>query len=157
MDISKKTAPEQKNYIYGIYTKNVFSMKVLIHITEVGKNLKKNLEKKIVNEIEGKCIVQGFIKPKSVRVLSYSAGNVKGAYIQHTCVVEALVTHPVEGMIIECKTTFITKAGISAVKIDDGITVLEINIPKDLNVHINGFETVKENQEIKVKVIVMPV
>ena len=48
-----------KNIKYGVYTKSMLSMKVVLNINEVGKNLKENLEKMISKNIEGKCIKEG--------------------------------------------------------------------------------------------------
>ena len=96
------------NKIYGVYLKSLLNQKVTLSITEIGNNLKQNLEKKIAAKIEGKCIVQGFIKPNSTRIVNYSSGNVNAAFVDFQVVFECMVCHPVEGMLIECKSKTIT-------------------------------------------------
>ena len=115
-----QTNQSQKQYnsaqpkIHGIYIKSLLETKILLNITEVGGNIKDNLEKKISSNTEGRCIVEGYIKPKSVIIKSYSSGKVMGDKIEFNAVYECMVTHPVEDMIIECTTKTITKAGIHA-------------------------------------------
>ena len=57
-----------------IYMMNMLTRKIHLNFNSVGKNLKETLEKKVRRDIEGKCSVEGFIKPNSIKVLSYSSG-----------------------------------------------------------------------------------
>ena len=43
----------------------MITQRIPLSIIYVGKNIKQALEKKISNEIEGKCIVEGYVKPGS--------------------------------------------------------------------------------------------
>lgn len=149
----KKTKSELPK-LYGVYMKSLLTMKVILSITEIGKNLKQNLEKKITSKIEGRCIKEGFIKPKSVTIINYSAGNVDSENIEFYTSFECFVCHPVEGMKIECNTKTITKAGIHAEKMDeDGVVPLTIFVSRDHNYNNRFFNTIKENMNIKIKVI----
>jgi hypothetical protein len=57
-------------------------------------------------------------------------------------------------MIIECTTKTITKAGIHAEKNDEeGVIPLSIFVSRDHNVNNKLFNTIKENMNIKIKVI----
>ena len=67
---------DQKRQIYGVYIKSLLNMKVVLSITEVGKNIKQNLERMISKKTEGRCIAEGFIRPGSISVISYSSGTV---------------------------------------------------------------------------------
>jgi DNA-directed RNA polymerase subunit E'/Rpb7 len=139
---------------YGVYIKSILTMKVILFITEIGKNIKQNLEKKIISKIEGRCIKEGFIRPKSVRIINYSSGNVDSENIEFMVSFECDICYPVEGMIIECETKTITKAGIHAEKRDeDGVIPLTIFIARDHNYNNKLFNTVKENTTIRTKVI----
>ena len=102
-----------------IYSKGLISKEVIIPITYIGNNIKQTLEQTIINEIEGKCIVEGFIKPNSVKLITYSCGIVQGLFIKFTLVLECYICCPVEGMLIECIAKNITKAGIRAETIDN--------------------------------------
>ena len=51
--------------ITSIYTKCMINRTVTLPITTIGKNLKSTLESNIASNYEGKCVVEGFIKPNS--------------------------------------------------------------------------------------------
>jgi len=140
--------------VYGVYINSMLTMKVPLSITEVGKNIKQNLEKAISSKTEGKCIAEGFIRPRSVKVISYSSGNVNGDIIEFQTAFECMICHPVEGMLIECDTKTITKAGIHAEVIDkDGTVPVTIFIARDHHFNDKYFNNVKENMKIKIQVI----
>jgi DNA-directed RNA polymerase subunit E'/Rpb7 len=140
--------------IYGVYIKSILCKKVVLSITEIGKNLKQNLEKKIVSMTEGKCIREGFVKPNSVKIINYSSGVIDSENIVFDTTFQCQITHPVEGMIIECTTKTITKVGIHAEKIDeDGVIPLVIFIARDHNYNNKTFNTIKENMNITIRVI----
>jgi DNA-directed RNA polymerase subunit E'/Rpb7 len=140
--------------IYGVYIKSVLTQKVILHITEIGRNTKQNLEKKLISKNEGKCIPQGFIRPGSVNILTYTSGIVNTEYIEFNVLFECMVCHPVEGMLIECVTKMITKAGIHAEVItDDNVVPATVFLARDHH-HINEyFNSIKENMQILVNVI----
>ena len=65
-----------------------------------------------------------------------------------------MICHPVEGMMIECQTKTITKAGIHAEVIDEnGVMPITIFIARDHHFTDNHFATIKENATITVRVI----
>jgi DNA-directed RNA polymerase subunit E'/Rpb7 len=139
--------------IYGVYIQSLLTMKVHLLITEIGKNVKQNLEKKIQMKTEGRCIAEGFIRPGSVRLITYSSGAIQSEMIEFETTFECMVCHPVEGMLIECMTKTITKAGIHA-EVRDGETIpLTIFIARDHYHMEEYFTSVKENEKILVKVI----
>ncbi len=145
---------QDERKIYGVYTNSVLNMKVSLPIREVGKNSKQNLERAISNKTEGKCISEGFIRPDSVRVISYSNGVVNNEYVEFQTVFECMVSHPVEGMLIECVTKTITKAGIHAeVKDETGIVPITVFVARDHHINNNVFMNVKETDKIVVSVI----
>jgi DNA-directed RNA polymerase subunit E'/Rpb7 len=153
-DTLKIERKDDQQKIYGVYIKSMLTMKVSVSITEVGKNIKQNLEKSISKKTEGKCIAEGFIRPNSVKVLTYSSGNVNGDLIEFHTVYECMVCHPVEGMLIECQTKTITKAGIHAEIVDnDGTVPVTVFIARDHHFSDKYFSTIKENMKIKVQVI----
>ena len=144
----------QEPKIYGVYIKSMLTKKIILSITEVGKNVKQNLEKSISKMSEGKCIAEGFIKPNSIHVLSYSSGAVNGEKIEFQTVFECMICHPVEGMLIECETKTITKAGIHAEVVDDkGFIPVTVFVARDHHYSDKNFNAIKENVKIVVRVI----
>ena len=144
----------QERKVFGVYIKSLLAIKTVLSIKEVGKNVKQNLEKKIVSQIENKCIVEGFIQPKSVKIISYSSGNIISDLIEFHVVYECMIAHPVEGMLMEAECKTITKAGIHAQVVDeDGNIPITVFVAKDHH-HIDQlFNSIVENDKITVSVI----
>jgi len=140
--------------IYGVYMRSVLNTKVILSITEIGKTLKQNLESKIVSKIGGKCISDGYIKPNSIKLISYSSGSISSDIIEFHVIFECMVCMPVEGMLIECTCKTVTKAGIHANVIDDeGNKPVTVFIARDHHYIDDRFQSIKENTRLTVKVI----
>jgi len=157
MNKSKKfqppsTAPPK---IFGVYIPSILTTKVVLHITEIGKNIKQNLENKIIQKISNKCIPEGYVKPQSIKIQSYSAGLVPmSANITYTVVYECMVCYPVEGMIIKANVKNITKAGFRCEVIDEaGNMPIIAFIIREHSVINEYFNSVKEEDIINIKVI----
>ena len=143
---------KKKQLVEGIYCSMLITRRVTVHINTIGSNIKQVLEKKIANEIEGKCIVEGYIKPNSIKIVTYSCGIVKGSYVDFEIVLECLSCSPVEGMHIYCIAKNITKAGIRA-EIDESPSPVVIFIARDHHYTSEYFSTVAEGDKIKIRVI----
>jgi len=153
MEVQIQKAPIQEKKIYGVYIKSILTQKVILHITEIGKNIKQNLEKKLVSLNEGKCIVEGFIRPNSVKILSYSSGNVNLENVEFMAVFECLVCHPVQGQKIECIVKGITIACVYAEVITDEITPIVVYLTREFHKNNSYFDSLKENSKIMINVI----
>jgi len=140
--------------IYEPYMKSILTMKVVLPITEIGRNIKQNLEKVIVSNVEGRCIVEGYIKPGSVSILTYSSGKIMNGYVQFHTTYNCIICHPVDGMLIECVCKTITKAGIHAEVIDkNGNIPIIVFIARDHHISNTIFEKVTENAKLVVRII----
>ena len=145
---------QQSRKVYGVYMNSMLDRKVYLHITQIGKTVKQNLEKKISNEIGGKCIDEGYIKPRSIKIHSYSSGNISGEHVEYQVCFECMVCLPVDGMLAECTCKSVTKAGVHAEVIDDqGNTPLTLFIARDHH-HLNeSLSSIKENDNLLARVI----
>tara|TARA_Y100000389_G_scaffold205058_1_gene262556 strand:+ start:2446 stop:3021 length:576 start_codon:yes stop_codon:yes gene_type:complete len=152
----EKKEPEnlkkKRNSQTGIYSNMLITRNIPVSINNVGTGIKETLEKMVSSTIEGKCIVEGFVKPDSTKIVTNSSGIIKGNNINFEVVFESQVCCPVEGMHINCIAKNITKAGIRAETKDDPSPVV-IFISRDHHYTSPYFTSVKENQEIKVRVI----
>jgi len=143
---------------YDVYMKQLLSTKVFVRITEIGKNTKSNLEKLVVQKTEGRCIPEGYVRPRSVNVVKYSAGMINAAnpkLIEFYVLYECMVCNPVEGMMIDCKVTDITMAGVHAIVESDmpNRPLIEVFVARDHNFMNRKFAEVKEADKIKVRVV----
>jgi len=136
----------------SVYMQSLLTCKTTLKITEIGSNLKDTLEKKIVKNVEGRCINEGYIRPNSVKILEYSSGNIVGENVEFMVSYECMICHPVENMKIQCKVHRVTQAGIHAQVIMDSVVPLTIFVARDHNYMIKLFSQIKENQEITVRI-----
>jgi len=145
---------KQEKKVFGVYAPAILNMKVILSINEVGNNVKQNLEKMIQKRTEGRCISEGFIKPGSVKVITYSSGNILNANVEFQTVYECMICYPVEGMKMECVAKTITKAGVHAEVIDeDGTIPVTVFIARDHHFTQKNFSTIKEGDKLTVSVI----
>jgi DNA-directed RNA polymerase subunit E'/Rpb7 len=135
-----------------IYMKNMVTRNISLPMSKIGKNVKQILETIISSQVDGKCSVEGYIKKGSVNVLTYSNGLLKGSDIVFEVVFECLVCNPVEGMLIDVVAKNITKAGIKA-ETKEYPSPVVVFIARDHHYKSNYFNTIKENDEIKIRVI----
>ena len=152
---SKRATLISKPKIYGVYIDSLLTKKVVLTITEIGKNIKENLQKKLANLMEGKCIEEGFIRPGSINIVNYSCGQIDREYISFQTVFSCKICHPVEGMLTECIVKTITKAGIHAEVIDNDTIPITVFVARDHHTTDKNFQYIKENVKILVKIIGM--
>jgi hypothetical protein len=149
INMSSNQSPSQQPSL--LYSKMLITRKVPLSIINVGSNTHKTITKAVVRQLEGKCTVEGFIRPDSVVVQDYSSGELQGANVMFDVVIECDVCCPVEGMEINCVAKNITKAGIRA-EIDETPTPVVIFLARDH--HSSAyFSNVKVNEKISVRVI----
>jgi len=145
---------EDERQIFDPYLPSILSMKVVLPIIEVGGNIKANLEKLIISKTEGKCIMEGFIRPDSVHILTYSAGKINAGSVEFQTTYECMICHPVDGMLVKCKCNTITKAGIHAEVVDQkGNVPVTVFIARDHHLRNDLFEKVTENAMLIVSII----
>ena len=156
---SKSVKPRNKK-IYEKKLEDVYGPALLTHVLEipmnvVGSGIKDKLEKKLRATIEGKCISEGYIKPNSIKVLTYSSGKIyDGNKIHFETTFECSICLPVEGMVMNCVAKNITKAGIRAeIDSSDGDSPVVIFIARDHHYNSDYFSSIKENDKIKIRVI----
>ena len=145
---------DKQSNMQGVYSNELLTRKVFLTMDQVGQNIKQNLERSISYSIEGKCTQDGYIKPNSVRVNTYSAGIVNNEKVEFQTVFECMVCHPVEDMVMDCKVKTLTKAGIHGEVIDnEGNMPVTIFIARDHHFTNKQFGTIEENSVITTKVV----
>jgi hypothetical protein len=103
--------------------------------------------------VGGKCIVEGYVKPGSIKVITFSSGIVKGNNILFDVVFNCEVCYPVSGMNLNCIAKNITKAGIRAESATDFPSPIVVFVAKDHHYNMSYFSEIKEGDKITVRVI----
>jgi ACT domain-containing protein len=147
--IQKKTQEEP-----DLYSKTILTTKVVIPFILVGSNVETTIKNTISNKVEGKCIVEGYVKPESVRIIKFSSGTLSSKYIEFDVVYECSICCPVEGMRICCYAKNITQAGIRAfTSLDEKKSPVIIYVSRDHHSSNSQFNSVNEKDFICIRVI----
>ena len=140
--------------IKPIYSRSLITRKIMLPITSIGSNIKEVIEQNISTNFEGKCLVEGYIKPNSSKVITYSSGKIeRGTFILFEVVFECEVCFPVEGTKILCVAKNITKAGIRAESADSNPSPVVVFIARDHHYNNQYFSTIQENDKFEVRVL----
>lgn len=138
----------------SIYSRAILTRNVSLPINSIGKNIKQILEEYISFHYESKCVVEGYIKNGSTKIITYSSGVIKGGnYVSFEVVFECQLCFPVEGTIISCIAKTNTKAGITAETADEKPSPIIVFIARDHHYSSNYFNEIKEGDKINIKVI----
>jgi len=148
----QKPFKKMKKRGVGIYMQNILYKQATLPFHSIGNNIAELLNEKISRDFEGKCIEEGYIKPNSIRLISFSSGEIRGTEVLFTISFECLVCRPVEGLRFKCVVKNITKAGIRA-ETNEPISPVIVFIARDHHHNIKAFSKLNENDEINVRVI----
>ena len=156
MEVTSKHPKFKKRntQIQPVYSRCLITRKLMLPITAIGSNIKEIIEQNIANLFEGKCLVEGYIKPSSSKVITYSSGTIeRGIYIIFEIVFECDVCFPVEGTKMLCVAKNITKAGIRAESADASPSPVVVFIARDHHYNHQHFSTIQEGDKFEIRVI----
>lgn len=153
--ISKPTQfKKRKDKLQTIYSRCLLTRKIVLPIAFVGKNLDDVIESHIRNNFEGKCIVEGYVKPNSSKIVRYSSGIIeRGNNIVFEVVFECDICLPVEGMLMSCVVKNVVKAGIRAEVTNEVPSPVVVFVAKDHHYNIHQFNEIQVGDTINVRVI----
>ena len=137
----------------NVYGKSQITKTIMLPISAVGKNIHQTIERVISSMVESKCIVEGFVKVNSTKIITYSSGVINGGNILFEVVIECEVCFPVEGMVVDCVARNITKAGIRAESASDSPSPIVVFVARDHHYQSKQFSNVQEGDKIRIRVI----
>jgi DNA-directed RNA polymerase subunit E'/Rpb7 len=140
--------------LQSIYSRGLLTRKLVLPITIIGKSLDEIIEESIRNNFEGRCLVEGYIKPNSAKIIRYSSGIIeRGNNIVFEVVFECDICFPVEGMLISCSVKNIVKAGIRAEVANEVPSPVVVFVAKDHHFSNQQFNEIQVGDIITVRVI----
>jgi hypothetical protein len=152
--IAKTSKPKYRQKdTRAVYSPCQITKHIVLPITAIGKNLVQTLESTITKMVGGKCIVEGYVKPGSIRVITFSSGIVKGDNILFDVVFNCEVCYPVAGMNLNCIAKNITKAGIRAESADEQPSPFVLYVARDHYYASEYFNSIEENEKFIARVI----
>ena len=147
---NKGNNKQNKNFV--IYNSSVLHRTVTVDMFSVGKYIAAILHGILTDKYEGRCSVEGYIKPNSIKIIETSSGLVAGNRVEFEVMFQCQICFPVEGMEITCVARNITKAGIRCESIESPSPLI-VFIARDHHYSNDAFATIKENMQVQVKVI----
>ena len=147
-----KTKYRQKE-IRSVYSSCQITKNIILPILAIDKNLQQTIENTITSMYGGTCIVEGYVKSGTVKVITFSSGIVKGDKVIFDVVFNCEVCYPVAGMLLNCIAKNITKAGIRAESNDESPSPFILFIARDHFYSSDYFNSIKENDKFIAKVI----
>lgn len=152
--VVKTSKPKyRQKEIKTVYSFCQITKNIVLPMNAIGKNLQQTLENTITKMVGGKCIVEGYVKPGSIRVITFSSGIVKGENILFDVVFNCEVCYPVSGMNLNCVAKNITKAGIRAESADEQPSPFVLFIARDHYYASDYFNSIEENEKFTARVI----
>jgi DNA-directed RNA polymerase subunit E'/Rpb7 len=140
--------------LQSIYSRSLLTRNIIVPIVSVGKNIVETFEKHISKNYDGKCLAEGFVKPGSSKIITYSSGLIqKGTQVSFQVVFECEICFPVEGMLIQCVARNITKAGIRAESPSETPSPIVVFIARDHNFSHPAFANIQEDDAFTARVI----
>jgi DNA-directed RNA polymerase subunit E'/Rpb7 len=157
MESTKVNKPRNPQYrqkeIRTVYSLSQITKKIALPINAIGRSIQQTIEETIASMVEGRCIVEGYVKPQSVRVITYSSGLIKGTEVVFDVVFECEVCFPVAGMLFNCVAKNITKAGIRAESADEIPSPFVLFVARDHYYSSDYFNSIEEGEKFTARVI----
>ena len=137
-----------------LYSKSILTQKVQLPYIIVGSNIETTIKHTISTKMEGKCIVEGYVRPGSIQIINISSGTLQGRFVEFVVVFECSICCPVEGMLIKCYAKNITQAGIRAfTNLDEKKSPVIIYVSRDHHSSDAYFNSIHEKDAIRIRVI----
>jgi DNA-directed RNA polymerase subunit E'/Rpb7 len=151
--VSQNVKKNKQYDVKYIYSQSQITKTIMLPFSAIGKNIHQTLEQTIASMVEGKCIVEGFVKYNSVKILTFSSGIIKGDNVLFDVVFNCEVCFPVAGMGLNCIVKNITKAGIRAESSEEDSSPFVLFIARDHYFASDYFNSIELNEKIVARVI----
>jgi len=135
----------------GLYVVSILKESLAVPFSDAGRNMEHYFKSYAEEHLEGCCWKEGWIRPKSAKVISYTAGLLNGTFIDYSVLYQVEVCFPYEQMEIECIVRQVNKVGIRAT-IRETQNPIVVYITREHNSTLQ-MDSYKSGQKIKVKVL----
>lgn len=134
-----------------LYVVSILKESLSVPFQDAGRNMEQYFKSYAEEYLEGRCWKEGFVRPKSSKVISYTAGLMNGTSIEYSVLYQVQVCYPYEQMEVECIVRQVNKVGIRAT-IREKQNPMVLYITREHNTQLK-MDTYKSGQKIKVRVL----
>lgn len=140
-----------------LFVKQKLQHSISINPEDINNKIDDILYQKLAEEIEGKCIKDGYVKTGSVQIVDRSLGEILVGHFTGDILYNLIYTvdlcNPLEGSVINAKVVNINKMGVLA-NAGEGIPPpLHILLAKQHHIDNETFEGLEEGMDISVKIL----
>ena len=134
-----------------LYVSNLITETVSVKFEHCGRDMEKYFLLYARDHLEGRCIKEGYVRPETTKVITYTSGGIHGTLIEYRVLYLVHVCHPYEGMRLTCQVESVSKIGIRAV-IRKGFNPIVVYLTRELNpgIYMEDYEI---EQVIEVNVL----
>lgn len=130
---------------------------IILEAKYINNKLDDFILKKVKDEIEGRCIKDGYVKPNSVKILKRSLGSTQQSHFTGTILYHLLLSieicNPLQGAVIEAQVVNTSKMGILAGVPYEEVSPLNILLAREHHIDNQDFLNLKQKDLIKIKII----
>tara|TARA_Y100000389_G_C17398456_1_gene483958 strand:- start:738 stop:1271 length:534 start_codon:yes stop_codon:yes gene_type:complete len=149
---TSRTSAKKKLQNSNIYVKSILKKKISIPIQYIGSNVHSLIEDYLKQNFENKCIEEGFIKDKTISLLSHTPGVCQADKVIFDTVFECLICNVSEGTSVLCVVKNISKAGLRC-ELNENHSPLVIFVARDHHLNNELYEKIEQENQIKVNII----
>ena len=130
---------------------------ITVYPKDIHNKLNDKLLSNLKNELEGKCVKEGFVREKSVKIINRSLGQGQSSTFDGSMIFNIEysmeICNPLEGAIIEVQVLNVNKMGVLAGIPYQADSPLNIMLAKQHHVDNEEFESLNVDYIIKVRVV----
>jgi hypothetical protein len=133
------------------YVPILMNVSISVPFQHAGRNMESYFVSYSEDHLEGRCWKEGFVRPGTSRVISYTAGLLEGTSIGYHVIYQMEVCYPYESMEVDCFIKSVNKIGILA-SVREKQNPMILYITREHNATLD-MDEYKPGQPIKARVL----
>ena len=97
-----------------LFSPAILEKRLLLPITQINQQFETHVLNQLRSKTENRCIEEGYVLASSLKLSQTSVGKITAYGVEVIAVFSCKICCPVEGMIVECTVSDVTKAGVHA-------------------------------------------
>jgi DNA-directed RNA polymerase subunit E'/Rpb7 len=141
----------------ALFVPVVSSTSIRLEPRDLNNKIDDKILKQLKNELEGKCIKEGFVRDKSLKIIKRSFGHGQASAFNGAVVFNVEysmdICNPLQGTIMEVQAVNSNKMGVLAGVPYEQTSPLNVMLAKQHHIDNEEFEAIKLDDIFKVRVV----